>query len=84
MLINIRRQTYQPYLDNDTLPAHVFVKSIYNITRERNWRPLYSGVLANIEFKWATGKMDAGYHPNNPIHEYGFSFLNMFVLLIAS
>ena len=30
------------------VPAHNFVKSVYNITVERGWRPLYHRELANL------------------------------------
>ncbi|TFY53216.1 hypothetical protein EVG20_g10219 [Dentipellis fragilis] len=62
------RETFQPYLPSDTLPPHVFVKSVYNITRERAWRPLWAQDLANILFRYETGKFDAGYQPENSIH----------------
>jgi hypothetical protein len=41
-------QKYQPYISEEQLPAVRTVKSVYNITRERNWRPLYEKDLANI------------------------------------
>jgi len=62
-------QTYQLFLDLDTLPAHVFVKSTKNITRERGWRPIWEKELANIHADWSGGKLEAGFHPGDDIHE---------------
>ncbi|EPQ49861.1 hypothetical protein GLOTRDRAFT_51480 [Gloeophyllum trabeum ATCC 11539] len=62
------RQTFQPHLDSQILPPHVFVKSTYNITRERAWRPLWEKEMANVLESWRLGKDDSGYHPEDPIH----------------
>ena len=34
------RETYQPYITEDNIPAVKIVKSVYNITRKRNWCPI--------------------------------------------
>ncbi|KAF7293373.1 hypothetical protein MIND_01114100 [Mycena indigotica] len=63
------RQAAFEALPLDQLPAHRSVKSVYNITRERNWRPLWEKDLANIKFQYESGKIGAGYHPQDPVHQ---------------
>ncbi|KAJ7216981.1 hypothetical protein GGX14DRAFT_601649 [Mycena pura] len=63
------RQAALPELSVEELPAHRSVKSVYNITRERNWRPLWEKELANVKYQYETGKIEAGYHPQDPIHQ---------------
>ncbi|KAF7307411.1 hypothetical protein MIND_00535500 [Mycena indigotica] len=67
--LEIDSQESFPELSLELVPAHRSVKSVYNITRERNWRPLWEKDLANIRFQYETGKIDAGYHPTDPIHQ---------------
>ena len=38
----------QPFLPEDRLPAFKTVKSVYNITRERGWRPIWEKELGNV------------------------------------
>lgn len=45
------------------------VKSVYNITRERAWGPLYRNELANVLNDWNTGRIDAGFRPTDPLHK---------------
>ncbi|KAF8179208.1 hypothetical protein BJ912DRAFT_855711 [Pholiota molesta] len=68
-LITTLRQIYQPYLSEEILPAHKAVKSIYNVTRERNWRPIWEKELGNVAFEYTSGKGLIGFHQDNPIHE---------------
>ncbi|KAJ7863354.1 hypothetical protein B0H14DRAFT_3444217 [Mycena olivaceomarginata] len=63
------RQIYLPDLPLDSLPAHRSVKSVYNITRERGWRPIWEKELANVKYAYETGKISAGFHPEDPIHQ---------------
>ncbi|KAJ7082929.1 hypothetical protein B0H15DRAFT_803055 [Mycena belliarum] len=63
------RQIYLPDLELETVPAHLSVKSVYNITRERGWRPIWEKELANVKYAYESGKMAAGYHPEDPIHQ---------------
>ncbi|KAJ6596489.1 hypothetical protein B0H10DRAFT_1828332, partial [Mycena sp. CBHHK59/15] len=62
------RQIYLPDLELDTVPAHLSVKSAYNITRERGWRPIWEKELANVEYAYESGKIASGYHSQDPIH----------------
>ncbi|KAJ7163849.1 hypothetical protein C8R43DRAFT_879192 [Mycena crocata] len=63
------RQIYLPDLELETVPAHLSVKSVYNITRERGWRPIWEKELANVKYAYESGKMAAGFHPEDPIHQ---------------
>jgi len=38
------------------IPAHKAVKSVFNITREHAWRPLWEKDLGNIQFEYKAGK----------------------------
>ncbi|KAJ7204892.1 hypothetical protein C8J57DRAFT_1541993 [Mycena rebaudengoi] len=40
---------YLPDLELDTVPAHLAVKSAYNITCERGWRPIWEKEPANVK-----------------------------------
>ncbi|KAJ7194165.1 hypothetical protein GGX14DRAFT_576656 [Mycena pura] len=62
------RQSASP-LDLQKVPAHQSVKSVYNITRERAWRPLYHDELANVRWFYDNGKIEAGYHPLDAVHQ---------------
>ncbi|KAF7310286.1 hypothetical protein MIND_00402600 [Mycena indigotica] len=65
---SLREQSF-PELSLEVVPAHRSVKSVYNITRERNWRPLWEKELANVRYQYEAGKIEAGYHPADPIHQ---------------
>ncbi|KAJ7182577.1 hypothetical protein C8R43DRAFT_868246 [Mycena crocata] len=62
------RQTFLPDLSLEAVPAHHSVKSVYNITRERGWRPIWEKELANVKYAYKSGKVASGYHPEDPIH----------------
>jgi hypothetical protein len=65
----LHRQMYLPDLDPNLVPPHKSVKSVYNITRERGWRPIWEKELANVLHMYTDGKLAAGYHPEDPIHK---------------
>lgn len=49
-------------------PAYAGLKSVYNITVERQWKELFKQVLENLLVKFQEG-VDAGvYHPQNEVH----------------
>jgi hypothetical protein len=75
------RQIYLLDLPLDSLPAHRSVKSVYNITRERGWRPIWEKELANVKYAYETGKISAGFHPEDPIHQcvYCSSLIALFI-----
>ena len=56
-----------PGLTFEELPPHIFVKSVFNITREHSWKPLFYTELENILVAWREGP-EAGYQPHNAIH----------------
>ncbi|KAJ3506413.1 hypothetical protein NLJ89_g6882 [Agrocybe chaxingu] len=68
-LVTTMRETYQPFLDERTLPAHKAVKSTSNITRERGWRPIWEKELGNVLHEYRLGYHSAGIHVGNEIHE---------------
>ena len=59
-----------PALSEETLPAHRAVKSVFNITRERGWRPLWDKELANIEAFYLAKVATVGLIVNDAIHAY--------------
>ncbi|KAF7293193.1 hypothetical protein HMN09_01197300 [Mycena chlorophos] len=63
------RQAALPELDIELVPAHRSVKSVHNITRERNWRPLWEKELSSIKFDYESGQIAAGYHPEDTLHQ---------------
>ncbi|CAK5270489.1 unnamed protein product [Mycena citricolor] len=63
------RQLLYPDLSLEIVPAHRSVKSVYNITCERGWRPIWEKELANVKHEYESGKVASGFHPDNPIHE---------------
>lgn len=56
-------------MDEEVLPAHRSVKSIYNITRERSWRPLWEKELGNIKHEYLGGKLEAGFREGVYVHQ---------------
>lgn len=62
-----------PALPEDTLPAHRAVKSVFNITRERGWRPLWDKELANIEAFYLAKVATVGLVLNDAMHQYVFT-----------
>jgi hypothetical protein len=64
------------------MPPHKSVKSVYNITCERGWRPIWEKELANVHHMYSTGKIAAGFHPEDPIHE--FSLYSLIALSILN
>ncbi|KAJ2932929.1 hypothetical protein H1R20_g4143, partial [Candolleomyces eurysporus] len=63
------RDTFQPCLDEQTVPTVVATKSVKNITRERAWRPLWENELSNVAYEYKNGQIDAGYQPNDDFHQ---------------
>ncbi|KAF8985790.1 hypothetical protein BDQ17DRAFT_1436501 [Cyathus striatus] len=67
-LVTAMRQRFQPFLPEAQLPAFRTVKSTYNITRERGWRPLWEKELANVVYEYNSGKITSGYVESDDIH----------------
>ncbi|KAF8876598.1 hypothetical protein CPB84DRAFT_1817665 [Gymnopilus junonius] len=49
-------------ISEELLPSFCAVKSTSNITRERNWHPLYEKELSNIAYEYEAGKVASGFH----------------------
>lgn len=64
----IFRKKYQPYISEDTLPSYRAVKSVFNITRERGWRPIWEKELGNVLHEYIVGKEIAQFQENDTIH----------------
>ena len=62
------RHRFQPFFTEDQLPAFKAVKSVYNITRERGWRPIWEKELGNIAHEYQSGKAAAGFVENDSVH----------------
>ena len=62
------RHKMQPFLPEDRLPAFKAVKSVYNITRERGWRPIWEKELGNVAHEYKLGMVGAGFIVNDPVH----------------
>ena len=60
------REYFSPNLDIDELPAHVFLKSLHNITIERGWLRLRLQWGDNVKVFWAAGS--EVYNPTNRHH----------------
>lgn len=68
------RNLAQPFLSTDDLPAFRTTKSIFNITRERAWRPIFEKDLSNVLYFYNAGKLRIGFQADDPLHEYVPSF----------
>ncbi|KAF8486785.1 hypothetical protein DFH94DRAFT_796573 [Russula ochroleuca] len=65
-LASALREYFSPNLDLDELPAHVFVKSLHNITIERGWLRLCLQWGDNVKVFWEAGSEI--YNPTNQHH----------------
>ncbi len=70
LIIIVSRNCFQPFLPEDQLPAFKAVKSVYNITRERGWRPIWEKELGNVAHEYQIGKVKADYIEGDPVHLY--------------
>lgn len=61
------RAEYSEY-DNDAIPAHSFVRSVFNITVEQGWRPLYHKELSNITVDYEQYK-PLNFHLEDELHK---------------
>lgn len=59
-------QWFLPALDIDLIPPHVSVRSVYNITQEQGWRPIWEQGLGNIYNK---DKLFVGYQDHTLLHK---------------
>lgn len=56
-------------LSPEEIPAHRFLKSVYNITIERGWLRFKLQFGDNVKEFWARGELDGVYNPNNQKHQ---------------
>ncbi|GJJ14738.1 hypothetical protein Clacol_009005 [Clathrus columnatus] len=59
---------FAPSLSVEMIPPARLVRSIRNITRERNWRPIWEKELKNVLEAWRSGQLDIGYEHGNEFH----------------
>jgi hypothetical protein len=64
----LSREYYSPHLDTAELAAHVFLRSVNNITIERGWVPLRIQWGDNVKVFWEAGS-DI-YNSDNQYHWY--------------
>lgn len=62
------REYFSPHLDVTELAAHVFLRSVNNITIERGWLPLRIQWGDNVKIFWEAG--EDIYNSNNLHHRY--------------
>ncbi|PPR05722.1 hypothetical protein CVT24_006675, partial [Panaeolus cyanescens] len=68
-LVTTLRNLCQPYLSEDEVQSFRTVKSVYNITRERGWGPIWQKHLSNILLFYKAGELHIGYQGENSIHK---------------
>jgi len=82
------RKAKVPYISVDDKPAAKALKSMYNIRRERAWRPLYEKELQISNPPWSWSRIGAGVRPKQ-----SYSWVSLFsiarllvtrIVLIAS
>jgi len=57
-------------LSPDEIPAHRFLKSIYNITIERGWSQLKLQFCDNVKLFWEEGVLRGIYNTSKKEHEW--------------
>jgi len=62
----LRRTIFHPDYDHTELPAHVYMRSVRNITIERGWLRLRLDWGDNVVTFFQKGIEDGMYHPDDP------------------
>lgn len=70
---------FHPEYDLDVLPAHVYLRSVHNISIERAWLRLRLDFGNNAVFEYQKGSDSGIFHPEDPLHLYA-----CFLLLITT
>lgn len=65
---NALREIFHPDYDNQELPAHVYLRSIHNISIERSWLRLRCELGDNAVLQFEKGEADGIYRPQDPQH----------------
>lgn len=64
------REMFAPHLDEDEVPAFIYLKSTDNIVIERSWRPAFTKVAENILIHWNDGVGRTIFDGNVWVHRY--------------
>lgn len=62
------REIFHPDFDLAELPAHVYLRSVHNISIERSWLRLRLDLGDNAVLVFEKGKDDGIYNPDDPQH----------------
>jgi hypothetical protein len=74
---SITRMCYAPGISIEELPAARHTKSVYNITVERQWQPLYQKCLSNVLAFWR--EHNGQFLEGNWLHQYvRYSFVRLY------
>lgn len=55
-----------PEYDNDELPAHIYLRSVHNISVERSWLRMRLDFGDNAVEAFESGALEHGYNDQNP------------------
>ena len=64
----MKSEIFHPDFDNRELPAHVYLRSVRNISIERSWLRLRLEFGNNAVIAFQKGEENGIYNPNSPQH----------------
>ena len=62
------REIFHPDMDLTVLPAHIYLRSVHNISIERSWLRLRLDLGDNAVLAFEKGKDEGVYNPDDPEH----------------
>jgi hypothetical protein len=65
---SVFREILHPDIDLTELPAHIYLRSVHNISIERSWLRLRLEWGDNAVLAFEKGKDEGVYNPENPEH----------------
>jgi hypothetical protein len=65
---SVCREIFHPNLDLTELPAHIYLRSVHNISIERSWLRLRLEWGDNAVIAFEKGKDEGIYNPDDPEH----------------
>lgn len=65
---SVFREIFHPDIDLIELPAHVYLRSVHNISIERSWLRLWLDWGDNAVLGFEKGKDEGVYNPDDPNH----------------
>ena len=65
---SVCREIFHPDMDLTELPAHIYLRSVHNISIERSWLRLQLEWGDNAVLTFEKGKDEGIYNPDNPKH----------------